>query len=200
MFHIVIQRCNRDLSRFSTKTRSKMTKGLRSGFATASPLLSGVANGVLLHCGAAQSGRSRRQSGSLPNGLGLTREIDEIARLFDAPVFSKRSLSSSPVAWDAIDFASDPAIPANGCFDALDPRSELLGIHDQSGLSVQFDFLGSGTPGSQQFQRIDSTSYLSRRELVRLDWDDLQSPAVASRRHAPVGCPRSCAADRDGAP
>lgn len=200
MFHIVTQQCNRDLSRFSTRTRSEVTKGLRSGFTAASPVLSGVANGVLLDSGAAQSGRSHSHSRPLPTGPALTGDIDEIARLFHAPVFSTGSPSSSRVAWDAIVFPSDPAIPAQGYFDALALPNELLSVLSQSGFPVQFNVLGSGTVSSQPIERRGSTSFLSRTESACPDPGGRQSNAVALRRHAPLRYPRSCAVNRVGAP
>lgn len=155
-----------------------MTKGLRSGLFAASPLLSDVANGVLLNCGTTQSGRSRWRSDAIPSNLGLTGAIAKIAVFFDAATFPTRSPSSS-VAWDAIVLLSDPATLARGCFDALALGNGILGVQSQSGFSVRFDSLGSEVPSNQPFERRGSTSLLSRREAACLDWGGLQSPAVA---------------------
>ena len=78
--------------------------------------------------------------------------IDGFTIFFALGTFENLTVQSSPANWDSIVVQPDPLLPDDGFFDSFDLN--FLGINPSdllSGFSVRFDFLGTGTPGSQPF-------------------------------------------------
>lgn len=76
--------------------------------------------------------------------------------LFDPALYA--SLESPPSAvgseWDIISLQPDVALPADGLYDALALVNSPLAL---SGFSVEFVWLGGGTPGVQPFVVYDTS-------------------------------------------
>ena len=73
--------------------------------------------------------------------------------------YSNLVTETSPGNWSPIAAQPDPGLPADGFYDVLALDSGLASGGSQSGFSVQFTYLGSGTPGSQLFNFVDSSSF-----------------------------------------
>lgn len=89
----------------------------------------------------------------------ITPEISLFDILFDTALYDELSLTATavPSGWDAIFLASGIGVPA--AYDALAfgagiATGESLGV-----FSVSFNWLGAGTPGAQEFQILDATTF-----------------------------------------
>lgn len=76
--------------------------------------------------------------------------IGEFAVYFAEDLFADLSVISSPGTWDSIVIQPDTGLPSAGYFDALvlDPAQALTVGQGLGGFSMQFTYLGSGTPPS----------------------------------------------------
>jgi hypothetical protein len=86
--------------------------------------------------------------------------IEEFTIWFDLGLYDNLLISGNPnLDWDGLEIQPDPFLPDDGFADwltfsaAINP-GEMLG-----GFSVEFDWLGTGTPGSQFFEIIDPLNY-----------------------------------------
>lgn len=85
--------------------------------------------------------------------------FDELTVYFD---INKYDLLSSPVAsagWDPLLVQPDPGIPADGFYDVLKLSGLIAEGAKVSGFSVSFSYLVAGTPGSQPFDLLNSSSF-----------------------------------------
>jgi hypothetical protein len=90
----------------------------------------------------------------------LSSPIEEVTIYFGLGLFSNLQVSGSPLTWDSIVIQPDELIPSDGFFDSLALDRALSPGDTLSGFSVLFDFLGTGTPGSQRFEVVNPTSFL----------------------------------------
>jgi len=88
-------------------------------------------------------------------------DIEEFTVFFDVNLYANLSLVASPAGWDPIVIQPDGAIPDDGFYDALALSGGIMPGNSLSGFSVQFDFLGTGTPGDQLFDSVDPLSFAS---------------------------------------
>ncbi|PVV07633.1 MAG: hypothetical protein B6D77_13350 [gamma proteobacterium symbiont of Ctena orbiculata] len=86
--------------------------------------------------------------------------IEEFTIWFDLGLYDNLLISASPsLDWDGLAIQPDPLLPDDGFADwltfgaAINP-GEMLG-----GFRVEFDWLGSGTPGAQFFEIIDPENF-----------------------------------------
>ncbi|RLA25986.1 MAG: hypothetical protein DRQ62_00970 [Gammaproteobacteria bacterium] len=86
-------------------------------------------------------------------------DIEEFTIYFDLGLYENLLLTASPADWDSIVDQPDPSIPDDGYFDSLALTTGISPDGSLSGFSVQFDYLGTGTPGSQFFEIIDPISF-----------------------------------------
>jgi hypothetical protein len=79
---------------------------------------------------------------------GEPAPVSEFTVYFAEGLFANLAVTGSPGTWDSIVIQPDPAIPADGFFDALalDQADALDDGESQSGFSMTFDFLGTGMP------------------------------------------------------
>lgn len=89
----------------------------------------------------------------------LTTEFDQFTIYFQHGSYENLSLVAAPSDWDPLVIQPDPLLSGDGFFDALSMGSPLLPGDSLSGFSVAFDWAGSGDPGSQWFELIDSFSF-----------------------------------------
>jgi len=84
--------------------------------------------------------------------------VEEFTIYFDALVTSDLMVFASPASWDSIVVQPEPILPADGYFDSL-AVSGLSPLQSAGGFSVNFTYLGIGTPGSQRFDVIDPSTF-----------------------------------------
>jgi len=85
--------------------------------------------------------------------------INEFTIFASLGQFSNLSIASSPSSFNSVVLQPDAGIPADGYFDALSNSGGLTAGATLSGFSMQFNYLGSGTPGSQLFNIVDPTTF-----------------------------------------
>ena len=81
-------------------------------------------------------------------------DIEEFTVYFEASVFESLAVGSAPAGWDpvAVEPTNDPFDP-DGYYDAFALSATPIAPGDSlGGFTVTFDYLLSGTPGSQFFE------------------------------------------------
>jgi hypothetical protein len=78
--------------------------------------------------------------------------VEEFTVYFEAGSFLNLRSPAGPSNWDVLAVEPDTALPDDGFFDALALIGGLMPGGAQNGFSIEFDFLGAGTPGSQFFE------------------------------------------------
>jgi hypothetical protein len=86
-------------------------------------------------------------------------DIKEFTIFFEVGLFENLVASSTPLLWDPLTIQPDPGLPDDGFYDALALGPGIAPSDSLGGFSVQFDFLGAGTPGSQFFEVIDPSTF-----------------------------------------
>ena len=119
------------------------------------------------------AGGSWRYDYTITN-IGLPATFDELTVYFDVSQYTLLANASAPSGWDPIVVQPDAVIPSNGFYDALS-LAGAPGDATLSGFSVSFAYLGSGTPGAQLFELIDSSDF----SLVQSGTTQLQGPVIA---------------------
>ena len=91
----------------------------------------------------------------------LGSDIEEFTIYFDLDFYENLNNPVAPTDWDPIVIQPDPGIPDNGFYDALvlTSGSAISPNASLTGFSVEFDYLGSGTPGSQFFEIVDPNTF-----------------------------------------
>lgn len=90
---------------------------------------------------------------------GTPASIDEVSIYFDASLYSNLQITSSPLQWDSLALQPDMALPSAGLVDLLALAAGLAPGDTVTGLSVSFTFLGSGTPGAQDYDIVDPITF-----------------------------------------
>lgn len=105
------------------------------------------------------SGNTWEYSYSLSNDT-LAFDIQEFTIYFDYGVYQNLSITplSSPAGWDSLVIQPGAFLTNDGYFDSFSLAGLAPG--DSVGLfSVQFDFLGTGGPGSQFFEIVSANDF-----------------------------------------
>lgn len=89
----------------------------------------------------------------------LSVDIGEFTIFFDVSLYQNLAMAAAPVGWDPIAIQPDSLLSSDGFYDALALGSGIAPGGSLGGFSVRFDFLGTGTPGSQPFEIIDPFSF-----------------------------------------
>ena len=89
--------------------------------------------------------------------LGI--DIEEFTIFFDVALYENLSVTSTPAAWDPLVIQPDPGLPDDGFYDALALVVGIAPGDSLGGFGVQFDFLGSGIPGVQTFDIVDTSTF-----------------------------------------
>lgn len=106
------------------------------------------------------TGNTWEYSYTLANdSLGV--DIEEFTVFFTLGDYQNLAVSSTPANWDPLAIDPDPGIPDDGFYDALALSAGIAPGSSLGGFSVQFDYLGQGTPGSQFFDIVDPITFTS---------------------------------------
>jgi|SRR5271165_903011 len=89
----------------------------------------------------------------------LTVNLTEFTTFFSLGQYSNLVTESAPGTWSPIVAQPDPNLPNDGLYDSLALDSGLATGATESGFSVQFTYLGTGTPGSQLFNFVDCSGF-----------------------------------------
>lgn len=134
---------------------------LRGAVATLTTLLLPLpaANATIINYSAtALGGTHWRFDYSIHNDT-LGKELDEFTIFFDENLFANLSNATGPSGWDLLLIQPDTAIPSAGFIDGLMTGGGIAIGEILGSFSLTFDYLGSGSPGSQQFSIVDPTSF-----------------------------------------
>lgn len=91
--------------------------------------------------------------------LGI--DIEEFTIYFGEGLYENLVVGSTPVSWDPIVIDPDSQIPDDGFYDALALTGGITSGASLGGFSVQFDYLGTGTPGVQWFDIVDPDTFFA---------------------------------------
>jgi len=93
----------------------------------------------------------------------LTVNLTEFTTFFNVGQYNNLEVVSAPSNWEGgggvLAINPDPSLPAAGFFDAEAADAGLAPGASQGGFSVEFTYLGGGTPGPQLFNFVDSSTY-----------------------------------------
>lgn len=89
----------------------------------------------------------------------LSNDIDEFTIFFDLNLFENLVDTSTPEGWDPLIIQPDPALPDDGFYDVLALTAGIAPGGTLGGFGVQFDFQGTGTPGTQTFYIVDPSTF-----------------------------------------
>lgn len=125
----------------------------------AAMLSGGSAQAAVIEAGLTPLGGSDWRVDFRVTNDGSPAAITGFTVYFSEALFADLALVSSPAEWDSIVIAPDLLLQAPGFFDALllDPSTPLLAGQSVDGFSVQFSFLGTGTPPMLPFQIVDAS-------------------------------------------
>lgn len=94
----------------------------------------------------------------------LLTDIEEFTVFFEYGLYDNL-IVTTPLAPDWDELTADPDIifgfPVDGSYDALASGAGIAPGNTASGFSVSFDWLGVGTPGSQPFDIVDPSTFLT---------------------------------------
>jgi PEP-CTERM motif len=83
----------------------------------------------------------------------MSSTIEEFTIYFNLDFYKNLPVTSSIAGWDELVVQPDPAL-GDGFYDALALMTGIAQGATLSGFSVSFDWLGTGSPGSQYFEVI----------------------------------------------
>ncbi|MES9969684.1 MAG: PEP-CTERM sorting domain-containing protein, partial [Candidatus Thiodiazotropha sp.] len=91
-----------------------------------------------------------------------TSAIEEFTVWFDLGLYDNLLINGSPTLdWDGLAAQPDPLLPDDGFADWLTFGAAINPGESLSGFSVEFDWLGDGTPGAQFFEIIDPIEFVA---------------------------------------
>jgi hypothetical protein len=82
--------------------------------------------------------------------------VKELSIFFSASTFANLALAASLPDWDVFVAQPDTNLPADGFVDLLALGAGLSTGSELTGLSITFDFLGSGAPSSLRYQILNA--------------------------------------------
>jgi hypothetical protein len=107
------------------------------------------------------SGSTWEYNYTITNNLNVN--LTEFTTFFTLGQYTNLDVLSAPSNWEggggALAVNPDPSLPADGFFDAEASDAGLAPGASQGGFSVEFTYLGTGTPGAQLFNFVDSSSF-----------------------------------------
>lgn len=107
-------------------------------------------------------GSGRWQYNYRVRNISLTEEIEEFTIWFGYGFYDNLTIETlNPPAgnWDEIILQPDPMLSDDGGYDALTNALNIGIGQSVSGFAVSFDWLGTGDPGTQYYEIIDSDTF-----------------------------------------
>ena len=104
------------------------------------------------------SGNNWQYTYTLTNTLA-SGNIGELTVFYTLGSYSNLSVGSSTGNWSPLVAQPDASIPADGFFDVQATDAGLAKGASVGGFTVDFTWLGTGTPGSQVFNIVNPTDY-----------------------------------------
>jgi len=89
----------------------------------------------------------------------LTTDIEEFTVFFDVALYQNLALVAAPSGWDPLVIQPDLSLPDDGFYDALALSGGITPTNSLGGFRLSFDYLGTGTPGSQAFDIVDPVTF-----------------------------------------
>ncbi|WP_064042033.1 hypothetical protein [Methylomonas koyamae] len=89
----------------------------------------------------------------------LANDIEEFLIFFDHNAYANLTVGGTPINWDPLVIQPDALLPDDGYFDVLALGSGIVPGTSLPGFLIEFDYLFSGTPGSQYFEVRDSITF-----------------------------------------
>jgi hypothetical protein len=126
-------------------------------------LLVPAANAQVTYTATDISGSTWEYNYTITNDIaGGTTNLSEFTAFFGASTYSNLAVVSAPSNWEgqggAIAVQPDPIL-GPGFYDAVASDAGLAFGASQGGFSVEFTYLGTGTPGPQEFNFVDPNSF-----------------------------------------
>jgi hypothetical protein len=114
-----------------------------------------------------------------PGGAALPA-IDEFTIYYALGTYSNMSIVSSPTDWSSLVAQPDPILAADGFFDAEANDAGLSAGASVTNFSVDFTFLGQGTPGSQLFNIVDYNDPSTYADPLQVGFTRLAGTATSA--------------------
>jgi hypothetical protein len=114
-----------------------------------------------------------------PGGAALPA-IDEFTIYYTLGTYSNMSIVSSPGNWSSLVAQPDPVLAADGFFDAEANNAGLAAGASVANFSVDFTFLGQGTPGSQLFNIVDFNNPATYANPLQVGFTRLATSSVSA--------------------
>jgi hypothetical protein len=114
-----------------------------------------------------------------PAGAGLPA-IDEFTIYYALGTFENMSVVSSPSNWSSLVAQPDPILASDGFFDAEANDAGLAAGATVTSFSVDFTFLGQGTPGSQLFNIVDFNDPSTYADPLQVGFTRLATPVTSA--------------------
>ena len=89
----------------------------------------------------------------------LSIEIEEFTIFFTVGDYENLAIGVTPANWGPLVIDPNTGIPDDGFYDALAFSIGIVPGASLGGFSVQFDYLGTGTPGSQLFDILNPNTF-----------------------------------------
>jgi hypothetical protein len=89
----------------------------------------------------------------------LSSSIEEITIYSPLGLYSNLLSVGQPIDWNSIVAEPDPNLPADGFFDSATVAAGIPPGSTLGQFSVQFSWLGAGSPSAQSFDIVDPTTF-----------------------------------------
>lgn len=112
-------------------------------------------NGAQIIIELSQVSGQRWQGNYRIENTGATAPIKGIRIVFPVGLYDALAISKTPDQWDAITADPDSLIDASGIYELFTVTEAIDTNQTLEGITLAFDWLGSGAPSSQSFEIIN---------------------------------------------
>jgi hypothetical protein len=163
---------------------NNMKRRFRASVLAAALLLSATAHAGIIEYDVTNVGGSTWRYDYAVTNDAQASGLGEFTIWFARDLYASLGFPTAAADWDPLVIQPDPALPADGFFDALALGASLALNATLGGFSVSFDWLGTGTPGAQAFDFIDPVTFAVlesgvTRQRVMPDPTPVPEPAIA---------------------
>jgi len=135
-----------------------MNRLVKVAVIVASMAIVAAANAQVSYTATDISGNTWQYNYTLTNNTSIN-PIGEFTVFYTLGQYSNLTVESSPGNWSPIVAQPDSGLPADGFFDAQALDAGLAAGKSAGGFSVDFTYLGQGTPGTQLFNIVNPYTY-----------------------------------------